>query len=63
MDILCYDDDGKQTTTTWDGHTYQKITPTNLGDASIGHIGSTGAIRLAKAVWWTLARIAGWDGN
>jgi hypothetical protein len=31
-------------------------------DSSIGHIGEVGAIRLAKAQWWMLARIAGWDG-
>jgi len=62
-DILCHDDNGKQTTTTWDGHIYPVITPTNLGDGSIGHIGEEGAIRLAKAMWWMLARIAGWDGE
>lgn len=68
-DILCYDD-GSNTpnTTTWTDsqgtvHTYPVITAANLGDASIGHIGSAGAIRLAKAQWWLLARIAGWDGN
>jgi len=26
------------------------------------HIGQRGAVRLAKALWWLLARIAGWDG-
>ena len=62
-DILCYDDDGTPNTTTWNGHTYPIITTTNLGDASVGHIGSAGAIRLAKAMWWMLARIAGWDGG
>ncbi len=63
-DILCYDDGSEVLNTrTWNGHTFPYITPTNLGDASIGHIGSTGAIRLAKAMWWMLARIAGWDGN
>ena len=63
-DILCYDD-GKTTpsTLTWNGHTYPAITPTNLGDGSIGHIGEAGALRLAKAMWWMLARIAGWDGG
>jgi hypothetical protein len=61
-DILCYDNDGTPTTQTWSGHTYPFITTTNYGDASIGHISSTGAIRLAKAQWWLLARIAGWDG-
>lgn len=62
-DILCYDDDGGTATQTWNGHTYPGITAKNLGDQSIGHIGSAGAIRLAKAQWWLLARLAGWDGG
>ena len=62
-DILCYDNDGNITTTTWKGHTYPIISPSNLGDGSIGHIAQQGAIRLAKAQWWMLARIAGWEGK
>jgi uncharacterized protein YjdB len=62
-DILCYNDDGSTNTLTWNGHTYPAITATNLGEANTGHIGSAGAIRLAKAMWWMLARIAGWDGG
>lgn len=62
-DILCYDDNGSVTTTTWKGHTYPVITPTNSGDGSIGHIGPQGALRLAKAQWWMLARVSGWDGK
>jgi hypothetical protein len=62
-DILCFNDNGSTNTTTWNGHTYPIITATNLGDGSIGHIGSAGTIRLAKAMWWMLARMAGWDGN
>lgn len=66
-DILSYDDDGSQNIISWtdgDGtvHNYPVITTANLGDGTIGHIGSAGAIRLAKAQWWLLARIAGWDG-
>ncbi|HLO59030.1 MAG TPA: hypothetical protein VK172_14865 [Lentimicrobium sp.] len=62
-DILCYDN-GSSTpyTVTWDGHTFPEITPTNLGSMDAGHIGSVGRARLAKAMWWMLARIAGWDG-
>ena len=62
-DILCHDDDGTTNTRTWSGHTYPYITSTNLGDGSIGHIGEAGAIRLGKAMWWMLARMAGWDGK
>ncbi len=61
-DILCWDDDGTPTTNTWNGHTYPHITTTNLGEANVGHIGNAGALRLGKAMWWMLARIAGWDG-
>ena len=32
-------------------------------DSDGDHIGEVGALRLAKAMWWLLARIAGWDGN
>jgi len=62
-DILCYDD-GSETpnTRTYDGHVYPWITTTNLGDGTVAHISSAGALRLAKAMWWMLARIAGWDG-
>jgi len=62
-DILCHDDDGSVTTETWNGHEFPTITPTNLSPISIGHISDAGAIRIAKALWWTLARIAGWDGS
>ena len=63
-DILCYNDDGSTNTTTWNGHTYPIITTTNLTptDAAF-HISNAGAIRLAKAMWWMLARMAGWDGG
>ena len=26
------------------------------------HFGSNGALRIGKAMWWLLARMAGWDG-
>jgi predicted alpha/beta-fold hydrolase len=38
-------------------------TPANCGTEQTGHITYVGAERLAKAMWWMLARIAGWDGN
>jgi len=63
-DILCYDDGSEiMATSTWNGHTFPVITPTNYGDGNLGHIDSPGVIRLAKAMWWMLARIAGWDGG
>jgi hypothetical protein len=63
-DILCYDNDGTPGTTTWNGHTYPFITSANL-NPTVGaiHISEAGSIRLAKAMWWMLARIAGWDGG
>ncbi len=62
-DILCYDSNNNLTTLSWNGHTFPSISPSNHGDGSIGHISEEGAVRLAKATWWMLARIAGWDGE
>jgi uncharacterized protein YjdB len=62
-DILCYNDDGSLTTQTWNGHIFPSIAPTNVTPTTTGHISDAGAIRLAKAQWWMLARIAGWDGG
>jgi hypothetical protein len=62
-DILCYDY-GSETpnTQTWNGHTFPVITTTNNLPDGVGHISEIGTIRIAKAVWWMMARIAGWDG-
>lgn len=67
-DILCYNDSGARNTLTWtdgDGvtHTFQGIHSDNMGGSDTGHIGSVGARRLARAMWWMLARLAGWDGK
>lgn len=62
-DILSYDDNGTLSTTEWDGHKFPIISPTNELPVSVGHISAAGRLRLAKAMWWMLARIAGWDGS
>jgi len=62
-DILCFDADGSGATASWNGHTYPAITQTNLTPPAPGHISKEGSIRIGKAMWWMLARIAGWDGN
>jgi hypothetical protein len=62
-DILCWDDNGAQTTTTYNNVTFSTISPNSLDGSGTGHIGMNGAIRIAKAMWWMLARIAGWDGK
>lgn len=72
-DILCWSNSGVQQTTTWTDcggvlQTFQCIHSDNMLDldgtyAEDGdHIGKRGAVRLAKALWWFLARMAGWDG-
>jgi len=63
-DIISYDNDGVQYTTSWDGHTFPAIAPTPPDDEGAGgHISGMATLRLAKAMWWMLARIAGWDGE
>lgn len=62
-DILCYDNDGTLTTKTWNGNTFPSITALNLYQGQYAHISYAGTVRLAKAMWWMLARIAGWDGG
>ena len=66
-DILCWDDNGTQHTVVWNGHTYPSITQANGAaetDADYyAHISTGGCLRLGKALWVIMARIAGWDGN
>lgn len=72
-DILCWSDSGQQHIAAWnDGGTpryYPQIHDDNMLDTNGSyvedgdHIGQRGAIRLAKAMWWMLARLAGWDGT
>lgn len=61
-DILCYDDSGTPSTKTWNGITFPAIAPAYNVDES-AHISVSANLRLGKAIWWMLARIAGWDGK
>jgi hypothetical protein len=77
-DILCWNNSGNEYNVNWnDGGTirpHANIHPDNMKDYDGSwnmiahtedgdHIGEVGALRLAKAMWWMLARIAGWDGG
>lgn len=76
-DILCWNNSGAEYNANWnDGGTirpHANIHPDNMKDYDGSwnmiahsedgdHIGEVGALRLAKAMWWLLARIAGWNG-
>lgn len=78
-DILVHNNEGEKYTASWnDGgvsRLHNQIHPDNLkdydsswnfvneNDADGDHIGEVGALRIAKAIWWILARMAGWDGK
>lgn len=67
-DILSYNDAGELATTTWTDNnnevqTFPIIHPDNMGGDYIAHIGTVGALRLAKAMWVLLAMEEGWDSG
>jgi hypothetical protein len=62
-DILSYNNSGEVQTATYNGNTFPVCHDDNMEGTYTGHIGTVGALRLAKAMWWMLARMAGWDGT
>ncbi len=73
-DILSWNDSGVENQLIYNSNIYHLIHPDNMQDYDASwniidhaedgdHIGEVGALRLAKAMCWMLARIAGWDGE
>jgi hypothetical protein len=68
-DILCWNDGGVETTTAWNGHTFQNGDPTLVlsgtgydGGQGGCHVYEAGVRRIGHSLWWLMARLAGWNG-
>lgn len=59
-DILCWNNSGEQNLISWGGHEFQAIHSDNDSEET-GHIDNDGAVRLAKAMWYMLAIMSGWE--
>ncbi len=74
-DILTHTNAGAECTTTWTDnyglwgatgtqYTIPTICQENLSPEIVGtHMSENASIRLAKAAWWMMARLAGWNGT
>jgi hypothetical protein len=72
-DILSWNEAGQEYTISWTDtlsnvHTFQMADPSYTTESYDGgdggcHITEEACVRVAKALWWMLAREAGWDGN
>jgi len=72
-DIVCHNNLGEQSTTSWTdyasvSHTYPRRHPENAGEDDpfgygSGHLSNEGYLKLGKAMWVLLVRLAGWDGG
>ncbi len=66
--ILTYNNAGVQNTSTWNGNTFPREHSENDGEYNpfgygSGHLGEQGYLKIGKAMWVLLARLAGWDGT
>jgi hypothetical protein len=61
-DIESHTPDGSPCTDV-DGNGFEALCEEYTREERGGHLDSQGSQRMAKALWWLMARIAGWDGT